>query len=297
MMNRQFLLNVPRLDSGLYRDATNTPAAAPMDSGRDTTTAKKAVSRKQTENEKMAIAKLLDQYMDPLLRGNRATCRDLVLSALDNGLSAKSLYDGLLFPAMQRVESMYREDRINRVSEHMAVRINRTVADHVQTRLDRKPALNKRILITCAHDEPEEFSAQMVADLFEADGWEVYFVGGGIARDEVAELVGQLRPNTLLIFGSKPSDAPIVREMIDYIREINVCPNMNIMVSGGVFNRAAGLWKEVKADLYAETALEALQLADAAEAREPEERDTNGTKKRRRRRRPPLLAQMEEASC
>lgn len=245
----------------------------------------------------MALARLLDQYMDPLLRGHRSTCRDMVVSALDNGISAKSLYSGLLFPAMQRVEEMYRQDRINRVSEHMAVRINRTVADHVQSRLDRKPTLNKRILITCAHDEPEEFSAQMVSDLFEADGWEVFFVGGGIARDEVAELVGKLQPTVLLIFGSKPTDAPIVREMIDYIRELNACPGLNIMVSGGVFNRAAGLWKEVKADLYAATAIEALELADAAEIRESDERDPNGPKKRRRRRRPPLLAQMEEANC
>lgn len=244
----------------------------------------------------MALSQLFDRYMDPLLRGHRTVCRDMVKSALEDGVQPKALYSNLIWPAMQRVEQLYREDRINRASEHMAVRINRTVADHIQSRLQRKPSNNRRIIITCAHDEPEEFSAQMVADIFESDGWEVFFLGGGIPRDEVCELVGQLQPNVLLIFGSKPTDAPAVRDLIDYVREINACPGLNIMVSGGVFNRASGLWKEVKADMFAETAIEALELAVVAEPREDEVRVSGAPKKRRRRRQPPLLAGMEAGS-
>lgn len=241
----------------------------------------------------MASSQLFDQYMDPLLRGRRNVCRDLVKSALDSGVQPEALYSNLIWPAMERVDQLYREDRINRASEHMAVRINRTVADHIQSRLDRKKETGRRIVITCANDEPEEFSAQMVADLFEADGWEVYFLGGGVPRDEVCELVGQLQPHMLLLFGSKPSDAPAVRDLIDYVREINSCPGLNIMVSGGVFNRAAGLWREVKADLFAETASEALELAGDCEPRESEIPSPGSPKKRRRRRRPPLLNEME----
>jgi len=244
----------------------------------------------------MAFPQLFDQYMDPLLRGRRNVCRGLVQSALESGVQPEALYSDLIWPAMERVDQLYREDRINRAAEHMAVRINRTVADHIQSRLNRKAETGRRIVITCAHDEPEEFSAQMVADLFEADGWEVYFLGGGVPRDEVNELVGQLQPHMLLIFGSKPSDAPAVRDLIDYVREVNACPGLNIMVSGGVFNRAAGLWREVKADLFAETAGEALELAAESEPRESEIKSPGAPKKRRRRRRPPLLTEMEASA-
>ncbi|MFQ5501114.1 MAG: B12-binding domain-containing protein, partial [Phycisphaerae bacterium] len=141
--------------------------------------------------------------------------------------------------------------------------------------------------------EPEEISAQMCADLFESDGWEVFFLGGGIPQDEVTSLVGQLQPDMLMIVGSKPTDAPIVRQMIDTIREIDACPKMNVLVSGGVFNRAGGLWKEVKADFFASTASEALEIAGQAAPRPPEKRIPGAPKKRRRRRRPPLLIQAE----
>ncbi len=241
----------------------------------------------------MANPNLLTRYMDPLLSGRRKVCREIVLDALDSGVEPKALYQDLIWPALENVDKLYREDRINKAEEHMATRINRTVADHLQSRLDRSKTLDKRIIITCADGEPEEISAQMCADLFESDGWDVYFLGGGIPQDEVTSLVGQLQPDMLMIVGSKPTDAPIVRQMIDTIREIDACPKMNVLVSGGVFNRAVGLWKEVKADFFASTASEALEIAGQAAPRPPEKRIPGAPKKRRRRRRPPLLIQAE----
>lgn len=175
----------------------------------------------------------------------------------------------------------------------MATRINRLLADQLQAHLERCAPNGKRILITCADGEPEELGAQMCADLFESEGWDVYFLGGGVPNDEILELVGQVRPNILLVFGTQPSGVPGVRKLIDLIREVNANPTMNIMISGGVFNRAEGLWKEVNADLFAPTAGEALQIAASAEPRKAELRVPGAPKKRRRRRRPPLLAQVE----
>jgi methanogenic corrinoid protein MtbC1 len=105
--------------------------------------------------------------------------------------------------------------------------------------------------------------------------------------------VGQLRPDILLVFGTQPSGVPGVRKLIDLIREVGSNPTMNVMISGGVFNRAEGLWKEVNADLFAATACEALAVAADAKPRKPEVRIPGAPKKRRRRRRPPLLAQAE----
>ncbi len=245
----------------------------------------------------MANSQLLSEYMNPLLRGERRACRELIQEAMGRGLRPRELYQNILWPAMERVEEMYRDDRINAAEEHMAFRINRTVADHLQSRMERGPRIGRRIVIACANGEAEELTAQMCADLFEADGWDVYLLGGGVPHDEIVSLVGSLQPHTLLIVGSKPTEAPQVRALIDYLREISACPTMNIMVSGGVFNRAGGLWREVKADFFAESAAEALELAKSAEPRKPELRVPGAPKKRRRRRRPPLLAEMEERSA
>ena len=238
----------------------------------------------------MASHSLLDIYMSPLLAGNRMACRGFVREQLEKVDDPAKLYETLLWPAMERVEKLHRSDRINTAAEHMATRINRTLADQVQVALPRAERNGKRIVITCADGEPEELGAQMTADLFESRGWDVFFAGGGVPNDEILSLIGQLRPEILLIFGTQPGGVPGVRRLIDMIREVAANPTMNILVSGGVYNRADGLWKEINADLVARTAHEAIPLAEQAKPRPSDVRPAGEPKKRRRRRRPPLLA-------
>lgn len=237
----------------------------------------------------MPVTTVLDEYMAPLLAGNRSDCRRILQHHVDKTPDTRSIYFDLLWPAMERIDKMFRQDRINTAAESMATRINRSLADQLQARLKPREANGRRILVTSAPGEPEELGAQMCADLFEANGWEVYFLGGGIPNDEILSLVGQLRPEMLLIFGTLPGGVPGVRQLVDLIREIGVNPTMNIMVSGGVFNRADGLWKEVNADLMSKNANEALTVAETAQPRKPEPPRIGAPKKRRRRRRPPLL--------
>ena len=237
----------------------------------------------------MHRSKLMDQYMEQLLQGRRKECRSLVWGALEHGTKPEFLYFELMWPAMEEVEQLYREDRINIAAEHMATRINRFVADQVQGNLEDAEPNGKRIVVTCADGELEELGAQMCTDLFEAEGWEAYFLGGGVPNDEILSLVGQIRPEILLIYGMKPQGVPGARAVIDLIRDVGVNPTMNILVSGGVFNRAPDLWKEINADLFAESAQEALTVADEALPRVPEVRIPGAPKKRRRRRKSPLL--------
>lgn len=241
----------------------------------------------------MPSASVVDEYMNPLLLGHRVACRAFVERKINEFDNLVGLYHELLWPAMERIDKMYRSDRINTAAEHMATRINRSIADQLQLRLPTPEPNGKRIVIACANEEPEELGAQMCADLFEARGWEAFFLGGGVPNDEILTLVGQLTPHVLLIFGTEPRGVPSVRQLVDTVREIGVNPTMNIMVSGGVFNRADGLWQEVNADLFARDVKQALDMADAAGPRIAPPQKPGAPKKRRRRRRPPVLATAE----
>lgn len=227
---------------------------------------------------------ILTRYLQPLLAGRRAECFSLIQTALAQGISAEVLLTEIVWPAMAHVDRLWRDDRINAAVESMACRINRTVADQLQASLSRNLSNGKRLLVCCADRCCEEIGAQMISDLFQADGWEVFFLGGAIPDDEVLSLVGQLRPQALLIFGTQPEDVPGVRQLIELIREIGVCGTMNIVVSGGIFNRADGLWQEVGADIFAPSARSVLQLTNELKPREPGTPRTALVKKRRRKR-------------
>lgn len=227
---------------------------------------------------------LLVRYLQPLIAGRRGECFELIAEAVPNGVLAEDLACDVVWPSMIQIDRLYRDDRINTVTEHMACRINRAVADQLQPKFRKEPHNGKRVIITCAASDQEELGAGMVADLLQADGWETYSVGGGVPNDEILTLVGQLRPQILLIFGTRPEDVPETRRLVELIREVGVCPTMNIVVSGGIYNRADGLWQEVGADTFSASIRELCIMVRDLPPREPGPPRLGLVKKRRRRR-------------
>lgn len=228
----------------------------------------------------MATEAVLERYLDTLLQGDRKACRTVIEESLQTGTPANSVYSDIIWPIMVEIEHLVRADKITTTQEHLATRINRTIVDQLQNKLPRKPRKGKRIVISCAQAELQELGAQIMADLFESDGWEVKFLGGGLTNDDILAFIHESSPDVLLIYGSEPRQAPDIRQLIDTIRDINAWPDMRIMVSGGLFNRAEGLWQEIGADLFAATALEAIQVASQDTQIDPEAGAPNRRRKR-----------------
>ncbi|MHC4787228.1 MAG: hypothetical protein ACYTE6_14835, partial [Planctomycetota bacterium] len=78
-----------------------------------------------------------------------------------------------------------------------------------------------------------------------------------------------------------PGDAPQIRKLIDTIRGINAHPHLQIVVGGGVFNRAEGLAEEIGADLWARDPAELLEkLVQEPQRRATPEQRTVGRHRR-----------------
>jgi MerR family transcriptional regulator, light-induced transcriptional regulator len=118
----------------------------------------------------------------------------------------------------------------------------------------------------------------------------VWFLGSGVPQDEVLQLVGKLDPDILCMYGTEPRGVPGIRKMIDTIREVNAAPDMQVLVLGGVFNRADGLAEEVRADLFARNIREAMRLVTEHPVRVPQPDVPQPGRRRKRRRRSPKLA-------
>ena len=230
----------------------------------------------------MIKEEMLARYLEPLLRGDRKGCRAVIEEAMQRGIPANSVYVHIIWPVMVEIENLLRADKITLVEEHLATRVNRTIVDQLQNKLPRRPGKNKKVVVCCAPDELQELGAQMMTDLFESDGWDVRFLGGGLTNDDILSFINDYGADILLIYGTAPKQAPSVRRLIDTIKSVNAWPDMRILVSGGLFNRAEGLWQEMEADLYAENAIEALQIASGDTPVSQGEQRTINRRKRRR---------------
>jgi methanogenic corrinoid protein MtbC1 len=208
-----------------------------------------------------SLSTVATAYITPLLAGDRDATRKVIQAALGGGSSARDLLVNLIWPIMEQIQMLYREDQITISSLNLATRLNRSIADQLCAALSRNPSNGRKVLIFCGNDEPEELGGQICSDLFEAEGYLVMFPGGGVPDDEVLKLIGEFRPDLLVMFSTLPSGVPAVRKLIDYLREVNSCPNMQVMCCGGIYKRAEGLAEEIGADLYAADAATAIEAA------------------------------------
>lgn len=199
---------------------------------------------------------LVERLFEALISGDRPTARRIITETLDSGATPEQTVSGLFWSTYELVERLYRSDQLSRLGHHLATRLLRVLVDQNAARLTPQATRNRRIFALCGPRDSDELGAQMAVDLLEQAGYEVSFAGGGIANDEVLSQVQETQPHILLLFASGPSDLPQLRQLIDTLHEIGACPNLQIAVGGGVFNRADGLAEEIGADLSAATPIQ-----------------------------------------
>lgn len=229
----------------------------------------------------MSREALIERFFNTLISGNRQSSRTVVDDLLQADVPAPAIMSQLFWPTLEHIQKLFRNDQMTDMAHHMATRMLRHLADQMQLRLEQKDRNNKSAMVICGPEESEELAAQMSADLLEAEGYNVYFVGGGVANDEIVAQIGELNNDMLVVFGAVPSTVPFTRLLIDRLHEIGVCPNLQIIVGGGVFNRAEGLAEEIGADLWAATPAELCQtIAKNPGKRMDENQRTVGRKRR-----------------
>ncbi|GAB4383934.1 MAG: cobalamin-dependent protein [Phycisphaerales bacterium] len=229
---------------------------------------------------------VIEQLFSALIAGDRPAARSIVHAQAAEGADAQTIIIDLFWPTYELVERLHREDKLSRLSYQFATRLLRVLVDQVAAALPLTgtgPGQGRLVFAFCGPSDADELGAQMAVDLLEAAGFRVQFAGGNIANDEILAQVHEERPSTLLAFCSAPSDLPAFRALIDTMREIGACPDVQIAVGGGVFNRAEGLAEEMGVDLWAEDPLELADLLIYESDRRASAETSSGGRKRKSR--------------
>ncbi len=116
-------------------------------------------------------------------------------------------------------------------------------------------------------------------------------------NDEICTLLGKIKPDILCVYGTQPCGVPNVKKLVTMIREIGICRDMQILVAGGVFNRADGLCDEIKADLFAPNATDAMKTVNENPERtvRPDVPEPGRRRKRRKNQTLPPMRRVREA--
>ena len=216
-------------------------------------------------NGSLSLARSL--YLQALLAGERKAALTIATEALKDGASALDLYVDVLQSTLYEVGQLWETNRITVAHEHAATAITQFVMAHVYERLHRDDNVTPRgtLLMTGLDGELHSVGALMVADVLEMRGWTVHFLGTNLPQRAILDAIVERQPDCVGISATMLFNLPVVRRLIEGIREQAGKPK-RIVLGGGAFRHAPHLWQELGADAHARDLRETVGLFDQWQA-------------------------------
>lgn len=230
----------------------------------------KGVSIVLIENQTISIpamennlSPLAVTYLDCLLKGDRNSALSLVMNQVESGVPVKDIYIQVFQPVQYEIGRLWQTNKISVAQEHYCTGATQLVMSQLYPFLFSGQKKNRKMVTTCVPGELHEMGARMVADFFEMNGWDTYYLGANMPNEAVARYLSEIKPQCLAISATMTFHVSAVEELIRLVRMAPGVPSDLIIIVGGYpFKIAEGLWKSVGADGYALNATDAIELAN-----------------------------------
>ncbi len=207
------------------------------------------------------LDQLTRMYTQAATGGNRQAALALVLEAVRQGHPVIDLYVEVLQAAMYRIGRLWEENRITVAQEHMATAITQFVIAQLYPLIEVPQTPAGKILITGVPGEFHQVGANMVADVLEASGWDVRFLGADTPSKGVLDAIEEHEARILGISVTMLFNVPQVIRLAEQVRE-KTADRISIIAGGAAFRLAPGLCEEIGAKGYALDLRSAIRLVN-----------------------------------
>jgi methylmalonyl-CoA mutase cobalamin-binding domain/chain len=208
------------------------------------------------------LNELATNYLDKLLQGERHIAGQLIMDAVDKGVSVKEIYLHVFQPVLHEVGRLWQTNQVSVAQEHYCTAATQLVMSQLYTHIFSTERVGRRLVATSVGSELHEIGVRMVADFFEMAGWDTYYLGANTPTESILQTLTQDDIDVLGISTTMTYHVSAAADLINRIRSSGAGKNVKIMVGGYPFNIDPNLWQNIKADGYARDAQEAIQVAN-----------------------------------
>ncbi len=179
------------------------------------------------------IKEQYDDYFSALIAGDRAKCTSIVKGLIEEEVSVQDLYLQLFQASMYEVGKLWENNKISVAVEHMATAITEGLLNLVYPIIFSAEHIGKSAIITCVPKEYHQIGAKMVADIFELNGWDGYFLGANTPTEELLRMVEDKQPDLLGLSMSLYFSLGALEKTIQMVQ--STYPQLDILVGGQGF--------------------------------------------------------------
>ncbi len=209
------------------------------------------------------LESLAGQYLNALLNVDRRKALDLIMQAHQDGVSIKDLYLKVFQPVQHEIGRLWQLNQISVAQEHYVTASTQLIMSQLYPYLFSDTKKEKNMLVSCISGELHEIGARMVADFFEMEGWNTFYMGANTTLSSIIKTIKDYDASLLAVSATMTFNLDPVRQLIADVKQKAGMDCLKIIVGGYPFNTARDLWKTVGADGYAPDAREAINLANS----------------------------------
>ncbi|WP_026464863.1 cobalamin-dependent protein [Adhaeribacter aquaticus] len=212
--------------------------------------------------ESSPYKRLADNYLRCLLEGNRNKACRLILEAVENNVKVQDIYLQVFQMVQYEIGRLWQLNQISVAQEHYCTAATQMIMSQLYTVIFDTERNGKKLVATCVAGDLHEIGIRMVADFFEMDGWDTYYLGANTPIDSILKTIRDEKADLLLVSATMTYHVRAIADLITAVRADAQLAHIKIMVGGYPFNAAPELWKTVGADACSTNALQALEVAN-----------------------------------
>lgn len=205
------------------------------------------------------ITVLRTDYLHEILSARRTRALELVLAAHQAGYPVVDIYMNVFQEALYEIGRLWETNRISVADEHMATAITQYVMANLYQYLDVTGIQRGKFVMTGVEGELHQVGANMVADVLEADGWNVMFLGTNVPADGVIQSIREHGADLVGISSTMVCNIPKVITLVEATRA-ECGASVNIILGGGAFRCLQELPSELEGCVVALNLRETLEL-------------------------------------
>ena len=186
------------------------------------------------------LASIGGRYTSALCAADAPAVEALVAEALAAGLAPTAIQVGVITQGMKRIGDLWEQGELTIADEHVATGLSNRALLPLQEPLQIAPPRSReRIVLAGIEGQTHVLGLQMVADVLEGAGFEVFYLGADVPSAALHAFVAEHSPAIVGLTSTQESDAPRLAAAIVAIHDAH--PAARIMLGG---NGVPAQWRD-----------------------------------------------------
>lgn len=201
-------------------------------------------------------------YVDMLLNGNRHLALQFIEQLSNQGVSVKDIYLEIFQPAQYQIGQLWLKNEISVAKEHYCTAATQRAMSLLYPKIFTTERKGLTFVAACVGNELHEIGVRMIADFFEMDGWDTYYLGANTPTDSIIKAVNERNADLVGLSITLPIHRSLLRSVIEQIKP-QLPPKTKIIIGGYALNQSSVNVEWFGAHAYAPNALKAVGVGNS----------------------------------